>query len=124
MNHNLDSARYLNLATSRRNGESVATPVWFAAEAGGLYVFSAGQAGKVKRIRHSPQVRVAPCDVRGRLLGHWQDARAHLVDDAEECARGYAALRRKYGWQMALLDFFSRLGGRIGQRQLIRIELS
>ena len=33
------------------------------------------------------------------------------------------ALCEKYGWQMHTLDFFSRLGGKINQREFIRIEL-
>ena len=39
----------------RRNGNAVETPVWFAEHAGKLYVFSAGDAGKVKRLRNSPR---------------------------------------------------------------------
>jgi len=65
----LDRHRYMSLATFRRNGTEVATPVWFAAVDGRLYVVSAGEAGKVKRIRNASRVRVAPCDVRGGLRG-------------------------------------------------------
>ena len=35
----------------------------------------------------------------------------------------YRALREKYGVQMRLLDFTSWLGGRIGRRQVIRIDV-
>lgn len=121
----LDTARYLNLETFRRNGTAVATPVWFAphgSRAGVFYIFSAQEVGKVKRLRLSPRARVAPCNVRGRVLGEWQTARAYLVDEAEECRNAYADLYRKYGWQMAMTDFFSRLSGRIHKRQIIRIE--
>ena len=38
----LDRHRYLSLATFRRNGAEVTTPVWFAAGDGKLYVFTAG----------------------------------------------------------------------------------
>ena len=58
----LDRHRYVSLATFRRNGTEVATPVWFAAVDDKLYVVSAGDAGKVKRLRHSPRARVAPCE--------------------------------------------------------------
>ena len=44
-----DRARYMRLATFRRSGAEVATPVWFAAADGRLYVFTAEQSGKVKR---------------------------------------------------------------------------
>src|ERR1700730_1504716 len=43
--------KYVSLATYRRNGVEVATPVWIAELAGRYYVFSAGDAGKIKRIR-------------------------------------------------------------------------
>src|SRR2546428_197910 len=78
----LDRHRYMSLATFRRNGAEVATPVWFAAVAGRLYVVSGGDTGKVKRIRNSPRARVAPCDARGSVRGAWQDATARVITDA------------------------------------------
>ena len=118
----LKTARYLNLATFRQNGDAVNTPVWFAERNGAYYVFSAGEAGKVKRLRNSSRARIAPCDMRGKLLGEWAEAHAVVVKDAAEADAAYRALRDKYGWQMHLLDFFSRLGGKIGQRAVIRIR--
>ena len=119
----LKTARYLSLATFRKTGATVATPVWFAERGGALYVFSANDAGKVKRLRNSSRSRVAPCDMRGGLLGEWQDAKAILVSDKIEIRSAHLALCEKYGWQMHTLDFFSRLGGKINQREFIRIEL-
>jgi uncharacterized protein len=120
----LDDARYFSLATYRRNGREVATPVWFAAADDTFYVFSAGDAGKVKRIRAGSRARVARCDVRGKLLGDWQDATARLVTDATETRRAYQALRKKYGVSMRVLDFFAQLTGRYHRRQLIAVSLS
>lgn len=114
--------RYLNLATFRRNGAEVQTPVWFAEAEGRLYVFTAGGSGKVKRLRNSSRVRIAPCDVRGRVRGAWQDATARLVGDASSIGRARAALRAKYGWQVWLADLFARLGRRIQHRAWIEIE--
>ena len=68
----LDRARYMSLATFRKSGAEVATPVWFAAAAGRLYVLTAGQSGKAKRLRHSRRARVAPSDARGRVRGEWR----------------------------------------------------
>ena len=120
----MDDHRYTCLATLRRNGVEVKTPVWFAAADEKLYVFSAGEAGKVKRLRHSPRVRVAPCDARGRVQGAWQDGTGRIVKDARVIERAQAALRAKYGWQMWLLDLFSRVTGRIRRRAWIEIALS
>jgi hypothetical protein len=120
----LDQANYLNLATYRRNGQEVRTPVWFAGSDARYYLFSAGDAGKVKRIRANGRARVVSCDARGGITGEWRDAAARLVNDDTEIEQAYRALRRKYGWQMHLTDLASRLTGRYAKRQLIALELS
>jgi len=58
-----------------------------------LYVYTIGVSGKVKRIRNNPRVRIAPCDMRGRVLGEWVEARAEIVT-GEEAARGMQLLNR------------------------------
>ena len=119
----LNDAAYLSLATFRRSGAEVRTPVWFAREASVLYIFSAPDAGKVKRLRAGSRVRIAPCDVRGGVKGEWLDVVGWLFNDANEITRAHAALVRKYGWQMLLLDVGARLSGRYARRQYLRIEL-
>jgi PPOX class probable F420-dependent enzyme len=119
----LGGARYLNLATFRKSGVAVETPIWFAESHGRLYAFSAGNAGKIKRLRRSSQARVAACDMSGRVTGPWLEARARVITDASLGARALAALRAKYGWQMRMADLFSTLSGRIHKRALIEIEL-
>src|SRR5438309_10265934 len=91
----LDQHRYMTLSTFRRSGAEVATPVWFAASGGKLYVFTAGDSGKVKRLRHTTRARVAPSDSRGRVRGHWQGATAHLVVESQVIGQAHAALRTK-----------------------------
>lgn len=118
----LDRHRYLALATFRRSGAAVQTPVWFAAADGKLYVFTAGESGKVRRLRHSSRARLAPSDMRGRVRGAWHDASARIVTEPAVIERARAALRAKYGWQMWLGDLFSRLAGRIEHRAWIEIE--
>jgi PPOX class probable F420-dependent enzyme len=114
---------YLSLATFRRTGVAVETPVWFAPSGGRLYVFTAGDSGKVKRLRNSPRARVAACDARGRVHGEWIEARARIVEDPGVTERAYAALHAKYGLQMWLTDLLSRLTGRMSRRAMLEIEL-
>ncbi len=114
---------YVSLATFRRNGKEVPTPVWFAEDGGRLYVFSEGDAGKVKRIRATRRVRLAACNFRGRVQGDWIDGTARIVTESELVERAYAALLSKYGWQMRLANFLSRLAGRFDKRAIIEIEL-
>jgi PPOX class probable F420-dependent enzyme len=119
----LDRERYVSLETFRKTGRAVATPVWFARSGDRYYVFSEADAGKVKRLRNDPRVRLAACNVRGKVHGPPHAGRAARRDDPETVERAYAALRAKYGWQMRITDFFSRLAGRIGNRAILEIEL-
>jgi PPOX class probable F420-dependent enzyme len=119
----LDRHRYMSLATFRRSGAEVATPVWFAAADGRLYVFTGGESGKVKRLRHSSRARVAPSDSRGRVLGPWQEASARILTEPASVDKAHAALRSKYGWQMLVADVGSRLTGRIHRRAWLEIQL-
>ncbi len=120
----LNNAQYVSLRTFRRSGVPVDTPVWFARSSNNTYhVFSAANAGKVKRLRLSSRAQVAICDMRGGSLGEWQDCTAHLTEDPTEIAYALKALRQKYGWQMVLTDFMSRLSGRYHRRAYIRIEV-
>ena len=119
----LDRERYVSLETFRKTGRAVATPVWFALAGDRFYVFSEADAGKIKRLRNDPRVRLSACNVRGRVHGEPFAGRAVRRDDAETIERAYAALRAKYGWQMRAADFFSRLAGRIDHRAILEIEL-
>ncbi len=115
--------KYVSLATYRRNGVEVKTPVWIAQVAGRYYVFSAGDAGKVKRIRATPRVRLAACDVRGNLRSAWMEGRARIVSDPALIAEVRKALRRKYGLLMRFTDVMATISGRIRRRAYIEIEL-
>jgi PPOX class probable F420-dependent enzyme len=114
---------YINLETFKRDGNGVKTPVWVAPLEGTLVVFSAGDAFKVKRLRRDPRVRVAACDVRGRVHGEWREGTGRVIEDAAQVTRAHAALRKKYGWQMAIGDFFAALTGRIGKRAYLELSL-
>jgi PPOX class probable F420-dependent enzyme len=113
---------YVSLATFRRSGVAVRTPVWFAERDGRIYVFTEADAGKVKRLRNDARVQLARCSVNGRVRGDWIEARGRVVDEPAVVEAAYAALRSKYGWQMRAIDFFSRLAGRIEGRAILEIE--
>ena len=104
----LDDDAYVSLLSYKRDGGSVATPVWAAPLDGKLVVFTLKDSFKVKRIRRNPKVRVAKCGVAGKLLGPWHDGTCVVVADPAHEARAYAALDAKYGWQMRLGTFLRR----------------
>jgi PPOX class probable F420-dependent enzyme len=115
----LARANYLSFETFRKSGVGVATPVWFAEEDGVFYLFSANEAGKIKRLRNSPRSRIAACTVSGRVTGEWVDTQAYMLDETEPAL---GALRRKYGWQMKLTDCMSRLSGKMDKRTYIAVK--
>lgn len=119
----LAGASYLSLRSYKKDGTAVDTPVWFAQVEDKLVVFTNGTSYKVKRIRRDPRVQVARCDVRGKLLGPWQDGTCRPVEgEPERILAAYAALNAKYGLMMRLGTFFATLSGRAKQRLILEIS--
>jgi PPOX class probable F420-dependent enzyme len=119
----LPKGPYLSLVTFRRDGREVATPVWFAEVGGRLYAYTLRDAGKLKRLRHNPRVRVAECTFAGKVTGSWREGSAKLMEHPGVIQAAYAGLRRKYGWQYQLTTFFSWLTRRIRDRRVVEIVL-
>jgi len=117
--------KYVNLSTQKKDGSLVNTPVWFAQDGdkNDFYIFSAGEAGKVKRIRNFSSVKVAICDARGNLQGKWISAQAELIDEEDSKIRAYRQLHKKYGLTIKVFDFFSKLFGKYKQRQVIKFKI-
>jgi PPOX class probable F420-dependent enzyme len=116
--------RYVSLETFRKDGSGVKTPVWAAPLDGTLVVFSEGSSYKVKRLRNNPKLRVAACDVRGKVRGDWVEGTGRVLEDPAHIARGLEAIRKKYGFQSAMTDFFAKLSGRFGKRAYLEITLT
>ena len=87
--------KYISLTTFRKSGVGVATPVWFGEEDGKLYVMTRSDMGKTKRIRNNPQVRVAPCTIRGKVTGPEFSAAARVLPP-EDFPRARKTITRKY----------------------------
>jgi PPOX class probable F420-dependent enzyme len=117
-----DKHRYMSLATFRKSGVDVKTPVWFAAHRDKLYCFSAADVGKVKRLRNSSRARVAPCDVRGHVLGEWRDTNARITNDAALIDAVYGSFSQKYGWQIAVFNLGAKIVGKFGKRVFIEVD--
>jgi hypothetical protein len=97
--------KYISLATFRKSGAAVYTPVWFGEANEKLYVKTRNDSGKFKRVRNNPGVKVAPCDIRGKIIGSEFSGRARVLSREEESV-GKDAVNRKY-W-LARLPFWSR----------------
>lgn len=123
-------ARYVSLASFRRDGREVKTPVWIAEDRSRgsgdtrLFVYTNVLSGKVKRVRATKRVRLAACDFRGKVQGEWVEGAARLVENPQEMEHAFSVLTQKYGWQMRAGLLFSRLSGRYPQRGIIEIRLA
>ncbi len=98
--------KYISLATFRKTGVKVGTPVWFGEDGDKLYVMTRSDMGKTKRIRNNPQVTVAPCTIRGKVTGPEVAAMARILPP-EEHAHARQTLNRKY-WMARLPLIWSR----------------
>ncbi len=87
--------RYISLATFRKNGASVHTPIWFAENDGKLFFMTSTKLWKYKRIRNNPQVKIASCTIRGRITGPEFAATARILP-SEEFAKARMLINAKY----------------------------
>jgi PPOX class probable F420-dependent enzyme len=107
----LGQADYVLLTTFKKDGTPVPTAVWVVRHGDELRVWSAPEAGKIKRIRRSGKVQIAPSSFRGKPRGASVDAVATLLPPS---AAGplLDALAQKYGLRGRLGSWRSRRGGR------------
>jgi uncharacterized protein len=97
--------KYISLATFRKTGVPVYTPIWFGEQDGKLYIQTRSDSGKYKRLRNNPQVRVAACTMRGKIAGPEFPATARILPP-EEWPPARRVIGKKY-W-LARLPFWSK----------------
>jgi PPOX class probable F420-dependent enzyme len=102
----IQGQKYIRLATFRKNGAAIYTPVWFGEENGKLYVMTRSDSGKYKRIRNNPQARIAPCTARGKITGPEFPATARILHP-EDWPRARKVMARKY-WLMRVPFLWSK----------------
>lgn len=91
----IQGQKYISLTSFRKSGAAVATPVWFGEQDDKLYVMTRSDSGKYKRIRNNPQVRVAPCTIRGKITGSEFAATARILPP-EDWPRARQTIEKKY----------------------------
>jgi len=87
--------KYISLVTFRKNGQGVATPVWFGEEWNKLYVMTRATSGKFKRICKNESVKIAACTIRGQVTGPEFAAKARILPPLEH-KRARATINDKY----------------------------
>jgi hypothetical protein len=103
------SAKYINIETYRKSGEGIRTPVWFVESGGLLFFLTRADSGKVKRLRHNPEIQVAPCKMNGELTGDWLPAEANLVESADSINVIHSLFQQKYGAALRISVALSKL---------------
>lgn len=117
----LAKSDYLLLTTFTKDGRPKPTPVWAAAGGDRLLVITQESSWKVRRIRNTPRVTLAVCDVRGRPKGEAIEAIATVLDKSENGAV-YAAIGKRYKLIGPVFNFFSKLRG--GMRTNVGVALT
>jgi uncharacterized protein len=102
----LAGQKYVSLATLRKTGVPVRTPVWFVENNDKLYLFTNPKSGKVKRIRNNPHVRIAACTICGRVTGPDFEATARILPSSE-AENGLSLMKKKY-WLMRIPFLWSK----------------
>jgi PPOX class probable F420-dependent enzyme len=113
-------AKYVLLTTFTRDGRPKPTPIWIAADGDRALVITEKNAWKVKRIRNTPRVTLAVCDVRGNVKGEAIEAVASVMDDSQT-ESVYQAINRRYGIVGRIFNLFSKLRG--GNGRTVGLEL-
>jgi uncharacterized protein len=95
--------------------------VWIVDLGDGTVGFTTeASAGKVKRIRNFPDVMLQPCDRRGVVTAGapvWTGRAVVLEGPAAEPV--IDAVKRKYGWQVTLIDVASAVRSIITRRSSV-----
>ena len=109
----LSTHAYINLETYRRNGQAVATPVWFTIDGDKMiYVVTRTETGKVKRLRNNSKVRIVPSGIRGQPKGEWLNGIATFATP-EQLEHALKQRNKKYGFKARLSGLFSRTKGNL-----------
>jgi uncharacterized protein len=109
------------LTTFRKNGVAVPTAMWFAHDQGNLYMVTSATVGKIKRIRNNGRVLIAPCDVRGKVLGTQIEAYAHELPPAQH-EYANTLLASKYGEQYEMSSVEDSTEDYVDDETFIEIE--
>ena len=113
-------ADYVLLTTFTKDGRPKPTAIWAAPDGDRLLVITQETSWKVKRIRNTPRVTIAACDVRGNPKGEAVEAVAAILDKSAN-GTTYDAIGKRYGLFGKTFNVFSKLRG--GMKNNVTLEL-
>ncbi len=113
-------SEYILLTTFTKDGRPKPTAIWAAPDGDRLVVITQEKSWKVRRIRNTPRVTIAPCDRSGNAKGEAVEATAAILDKSANGAT-YDAIGNRYGLLGKTFNVFSKLRG--GMKNNVTIEL-
>jgi len=113
-------SEYILLTTFTKDGRPKPTAIWAAPDGDRLLVITQEKSWKVKRIRNTPRVTIAPCDRAGKPKGEAVEAVATILDKSANGAT-YDAIGKRYGLLGKTFGVFSKLRG--GLKNNVTVEL-
>jgi PPOX class probable F420-dependent enzyme len=118
----VSAARYILLTTFTKDGRPKPTPIWAAPDGDRLLVITEEDSWKVKRIRNTPRVTLAVCDMRGTPKTEAMEATATILDKSQT-GRVYDAIGKRYGVVGWVFNLFSKYL-RNGMQKNVGLELT
>ena len=113
-------AQYILLTTFTKDGRPKPTVIWAAPQGDGLVAITQEKSWKVKRIRNTPRVTVAKCDIRGNPKSEAVEATAAILDQSQ-LGTVYDGIGKRYGLIGKTFNFFSKMRG--GMQNNLALEL-
>ena len=114
-------SEYILLTTFTKDGRPKPTAIWAAPAGDRLVVITQEKSWKVKRIRNTPRVTIAPCDRSGNPKGEAGDTWYWVGEDKSANGATYDAIGNRYGLLGKTFNVFSKLRG--GMKNNVTIEL-
>ncbi len=114
----IESKKYISLETYKKNNQAVRTPVWFVVKNDLVYVVTRDETGKIKRLRNNQKIKIATCNIKGKVTGQFTEGVAKILSATE--SREVIIWRdKKYGIFSKIAKFLSQNKG-----QLIAISIT
>jgi uncharacterized protein len=111
---------YILLTTFTKDGRPKPTAVWAPPDGDRLLIITQEKSWKVKRVRNTPRVTIAACDVRGNPKGESVEAVAAILDKSANGAT-YDLIAKRYGLFGKTFSVFSKLRG--GMKNNVTLEI-
>lgn len=111
--------KYLSISTFKKNGEKKSTPVWYVAKDKKLYIWTADNSWKIKRIKNNNNVEFTASNFKGEHLKESLSGTARIMDKSEE-KFPLKLFKDRYGFQYTIF----RLMGKLQRSKNIFIEIT